>query len=156
MQLVDLGDATAGRAYGRASGGQTSLGHTSLGQTKSYRSVTIAPQTVSWSDRVLRECDNRSTRRPYTVSRADDDERAARGVPALLRAEGAPARALALADPAGRRPDDPLHRRGDAAVQGLLPAHEGAAARPGRERPEMPARGWEGHRSRRCRAHGPP
>ena len=37
---------------------------------------------------------------------------------------------VALADPARRRPLDALHRRGHAAVQAVLPAHEGAAVGP--------------------------
>ena len=61
-------------------------------------------------------------RRAYTVGRVHDDQRAARGVPALLRGARASARAVALADPARRRPVDALHRRRHAAVQAVLPA----------------------------------
>ena len=84
---------------------------------------------VPWSDQVLPKCDKRSTGRPYTVRRGDDDERAARGVSALLRGARSSARARALADPARGGPDDALHHRRDAAVQAVLPAHEGAAER---------------------------
>ena len=69
----------------------------------------------------------RRGRRPtYTVSDAHD-RRAARGLPALLRGARAPPRALALADPARRRPLDAVHRRGHAAVQAVLPRRARAA-----------------------------
>ena len=72
---------------------------------------------------------------------------------ALLRGARAPARARALADPAGGRPVDALHHRRHAAVQAVLPAHEGAAVEPRRQRPAVPARRREGQRPRRGRAH---
>ena len=57
------------------------------------------------------------------------DRRASRGVPALLRGARPPARPLALADPARRRPLDALHRRRHAAVQEVLPRARRAARR---------------------------
>ena len=67
------------------------------------------------------------TARLHCLPRCAHDCRAARGLPALLRGARASARAVALADPARRRPVDALHRRRDAAVQAVLPRPARAA-----------------------------
>ena len=107
------------------------------GQTK-VRSATNAPQSV---------------RTLFAVAMTTNELREAfqrfyeeRG---HLRVPGA------LADPAGGRPVDALHHRRDAAVQAVLPAHEGAAAQPRRQRPAVPARRRQGQRPRRGRPHRP-
>ncbi len=90
------------------------------------------------------------------LHRGDDDERAARGVPGLLRGARAPARGGALADPARGGSDDALHHRRHAAVQAVLPADEGAAEQPRGQRSALPARRGQGQRPRRGGAHRPP
>src|SRR5262249_28652411 len=62
-----------------------------------------------------------------------DAGRIARGVPGFLRGARAPACALALARTARGRPLAAVRRRRDAAVQAVLPRHEGAARQAGRE-----------------------
>ena len=64
--------------------------------------------------------------RGLTLSHAHDCG-AARRLPALLRGARAPARALALADPARGRSLDAVRRRGHAAVQAVLPRPARAA-----------------------------
>src|SRR6476659_5003478 len=76
------------------------------------------------------------------------DRRAPRGLPLVLRVERAPALPVLPPDPAARGSVDALHLGGDATAQAVLLGREGAACATLHHRPEVPPRGWQGHRSR--------
>ena len=84
------------------------------------------------------------------------DRRASRGLPLVLRVEGAPPLSVVSPDSAARGPLDAVHLGGDAAAQAVLLGCEDAARAAFHDGPEVPPRGREGHRPRRGRADGAP
>ena len=117
---------------------------------KSSSGLTRSPNRIRARDTTGRNLD------VPTLSADEDDRRAARGLPHLLRGARTHALPLVVADSARGRSLDPLHLGRDAAAEAVLLRREGAARAAVHHRAEGAARRREGHRPRRGRPHRAP